>query len=276
MSDKFENNELKWLDAIKKYTSINELAYVSSGDIGLVIAARKFYELSNLINCANYSIVQAQKSESLNRKSYFLKYAILDYNACYDYLEQIVYFAFDFFPPIKTEKDYIQVISNGCTKKEIKNEDDKEILEKSVYANDIEKLRETNQDAAVFFTKFNKMRKYRFNKENGISVWANSIKHQGGFCFKEMLNPVAHTEAIKSSEIVFSTKILFPFSPTLDEALGRLINQNKHIIDFSNWLFEYIFGDTSTVVFEPKKKPFTANKHNFHNLDFDVVYVTEQ
>lgn len=158
MSTIIDNWGIKWLDIIKKYKIINELAYVSSGDIGLVVAARKFYELSNLISCANYSIEQAKKSEELNRKSYFLRYAILDYNACYDYLEQIVYFAFDFFPSIKSEEDYIQAIRK-CIKKDKRLENGIEILEKSDYTNDIEKLKEVNQEASTFFSKYNKMRK---------------------------------------------------------------------------------------------------------------------
>ena len=48
MSGDIEKLDIKWLDIIKKYNIFNEVAYVSTGDIGLVIAARKFYELSNL------------------------------------------------------------------------------------------------------------------------------------------------------------------------------------------------------------------------------------
>ena len=275
MSGDIEKLDIKWLDIIKKYNIFNEVAYVSTGDIGLVIAARKFYELSNLISCANYSIEQAEKSEELNRKSYFLRYAILAYNACYDYLEQIVYFAFDFFPFIKSEADYIQAVSR-CIRKDKRLENGREILEKSDYANDIEKLKVTNQEASSFFSKYNKMRKYRFDGINGIGDWANNIKHQGGFCFKELLTPSGHTVAVASSEVVFTTKILTPYTPTIKEAIERLINQNRKIIELSNWMFEYIFGDTTVIDFSPKQKPFSANKHQFNNIKLDNVYATEQ
>lgn len=275
MSNYIEKLEIKWLNIISKYNIFNEIAYVSAGDIGLVIAAHKFYELSNLINSANYSIEQAEKSDNLNIKSYFLRYAILDYNACYDYLEQIVYFAFDFFPPIRTEEDYIQVISNGCIKKEKKSENGQEILEKSVYANDIENLKETNQNALFFFTQYNRMRKFGYDGKNGIREWVNNIKHQGGFCFKELLMSSAYTVAIASSEVAFTTKILTPYTPTIEETIERLINQNRNIIELSNWMFEYIYGDTSNIDFLPRQKPFSANKHQFNNIKLDKVYATE-
>lgn len=275
MSSNTEKLNIQWLDVIKKYNIINEVAYVSTGDIGLVIAVRKFYELSNLISCANYSIEQAEKTEDLNRKSYFLRYAILDYNACYDYLEQIVYFAFDFFPPIKSEEDYIKTISK-CIKKDKRLENGIEFLEKSDYANDIEKLKETNQNASIFFSEYNKMRKYRFDGKNGVGDWANNIKHQGGFCFKELLTPSGHTVAVASSEVVFTTKILTPYTPTMKEAIERLINQNRKIIELSNWMFEYIFGDTTVIDFSPRQKPFSANKHQFNKINLDKVYATEQ
>lgn len=78
------------------YSSLNEMEYLSLGELGLVIAAHKFFDLSNLINNANFSIQQINKCNSEELKSYYLRYAILDYNACYDYLLQIIYFAFDF------------------------------------------------------------------------------------------------------------------------------------------------------------------------------------
>lgn len=274
MSDIIEKLDIKWLDIIRNYNILNEVAYVSTGDIGLVIAARKFYELSNLISNANYSIKQAEKSDDLNRKSYFLRYAILDYNACYDYLEQIVYFAFDFFPPIKSEEDYIHAVSK-CIKKDKRLENDIEILEKSDYTNDIEKLKVANQYASTFFSKYNKMRKYRFDGKNGIGDWANNIKHQGGFCFKELLTPSGHTVAVASSEIVFTTKILTPYTPTIKEAIERLINQNRKIIELSDWMFKYIFGDTTEIDFSPRQKPFSANKHQFNEIKLDKVYATE-
>lgn len=267
--------EIKWLDVIKKYDIFNEINYISKGDIGLVIAARKFYELSNLINSANYSIVQAEKTDDLYMKSYFLRYAILDYNACYDYLEQIVYFAFDFFPPIKTEKEYIQAISNGCRREEKKSENGKDIIDKSVYINDIETLKKNNQNASIFFTKYNKMRKYRHDGKYGINDWANNIKHQGGFCFKEILIHSGHTVAVTASEVVFTTKILNPYTPTIKETIERLINQNKNIIELSNWIFEYIYGDTTNIDFLPRKKPFTANKHQFNKIKLDKIYTTK-
>ena len=63
LGDIIEKLDSKLLYIIRNYNILNEVAYVSTGDIGLVIAARKFYELSNLISNANYSIKQAEKSD---------------------------------------------------------------------------------------------------------------------------------------------------------------------------------------------------------------------
>ena len=77
----------------KRYNILNSIADCSTGDIGLVIASQKFYELANLIHSANFSVEQAKIEKRARLKSYFLRYAVLDYNSCYDYFEQIIYFA---------------------------------------------------------------------------------------------------------------------------------------------------------------------------------------
>ena len=88
----------KLLELNLQYCLLNEGEYLLLGELGLVIAARKFFELSNLINNANFSIQQSEQTAKETLRAYYLRYAILDYNACYDYLLQIIYFAFDFFP----------------------------------------------------------------------------------------------------------------------------------------------------------------------------------
>lgn len=272
-----DNTKIKWLDVIRQYNIFKETYYVKSGDIGSVIAARKFYELSNLINNANFSIEQAKNSDNLNRKSYFLRYAILDYNACYDYLLQIIYFAFDFFPDFDyaSTEEFRKILKDKCRLSCLEKIDGKLIYKDTEFAEDIKKLKDSNPEFAEFYKRFNKFKAFVEDENYGIKQWANNIKHQGGFCFKELLTPSGHTVAIASFEVVFTTRILTPYTPTMEEAITRLHNQNRNIIEFSNWLFEYIYGDISHIDFVPRQKLFTAQKHQFNKMKLSNVYATK-
>lgn len=277
MITKIDSIDIKWLDAIRRYNNLNEIAYVSSGDIGLVIAARKFYELSNLINNANFSIQQSEQSTKNSLKAYYLRYAILDYNACYDYLLQIIYFAFDFFSDFDytSPEEYQKILKKKCRLSCLEKKDGQLISKETEFAEDIKKLKFSNQQFAQFYSNFNEFNAFADDKDYGIKQWANNIKHQGGFCFKELLTPAAHTVALASSGVVFTTEILTPYIPTIEEATTRLLHQNNHIITFSNWLFEYIFGGLTHIDFTPTLKPFTARKHQFNSIRLDKVYATE-
>lgn len=66
-----------------------------------------------------------------------------------------------------------------------------------------------------------------------------------------------------------------PFAPTFDNAINRLYKQNLNIVEYSQWLFEYLFKDTTHIDFMHKPKVFSANKNHFKELKFHLVYATE-
>ena len=87
--------------------ALDVFSYAAVGDIGSAIAVYKFLEVRNLIAFANYSIELAEKSDDNVMKYHHYRTAILDYNACYDYILQIIYFGFDFCAPIYSKAEYI-------------------------------------------------------------------------------------------------------------------------------------------------------------------------
>ena len=263
------SSELLKFDISKKYKDIHALRDCEVGDYGLLIAGHKFYELSNLINAANYSVMQYHDSEHINNKAYYLKYAILDYNACYDYFEQIIYFAFDFFPAFKTAEEYCDILKNRV-KRTVLNYS-KNIIEESEFGKDIKDLKNKNEEAKLFFKQYGEYKKFRFDDIAGIADWANNIKHQGGFWFKEILDGTA----IIGDNNDFTTRILYPYSVPFKDVLDRLIQQNKKIVEISEWLFSYIFGDTDNVDFEPSIKKFSAGKTQYDKIEHDVTYIEE-
>lgn len=261
-----------------QYCLLNESEYLSLGELGLVIAARKFFELSNLINSANFSIQQSEQCIKDSLKAYYLKYAILDYNACYDYLLQIIYFAFDFFSDFDytSIEEYQTILKKKCKLSYIEKIDGKLISKDTEFAEDIKKLKDTNLEFAKFYKRFNKFNAFADDKNYGIKQWANNIKHQGGFYFNEIIKHVGHSEGVNSSgKLLFTTKILLPYVVTFDDAVCRLYMQNLNIVEYSQWLFKYIFGDTLHINFKPKSKAFSASKNHFKELKYHMIYATE-
>lgn len=258
-------DELANLNISKRYKIFNMQLDMASRDLGIAIAGHKFYELSNLINFANYSIKQAYNIEATSLKSYFLHHAILDYNACYDYFEQIIYFAFDFFPEFYTRDEYLKILEYECRRDKNKN-----------FARDIKLLITNDSEAKTFFDEYDKRRTFVKDKTFGIRQWANCIKHQGGFWFQENLYNQDFVKCMKDGKDIFSTEILLAHKVSHEDAFKRLIEQNKNIIKLANWLFSYIFEDTIQKDSLKRNKKFSANKNNFNKIKLDITYATEQ
>ena len=244
----------------KKYSILNDLVNCAKGDVGIVIAAHKFYDLSNLINCANYSILQSDKEErDANFKLYFLRNAILDYNACYDYFLQILYFAFNFFTPFDNKEEYKRRLKEECkisqqSKIAIITDKYEDIKGKS-FAKAIKGLMLTNNSHKSFIKEFFERCEFVNNKDCGIREWANNIKHQGGFCLVENTHENGYVDCVDDEgKLLFSTKFLIPFDVKYSDVLERLEKQNNHIVDTANWLFCYIFEDTSEIDFSKKRE----------------------
>lgn len=259
-----------------KYNISNITTDLATGDLGKVVAGHKFYELSNLISSANYSITQADKNDNINIKSFFLRYAILDYNACYDYFNQIVYFAFDFFPDFSNVEEYRKIIKDKCRKNDYIKVGNEYVQKDSEFENDIKELISTNSEANKFFKEYRKRSYFVNDKTFGIRQWANNIKHQGGFWFKESLDKQGIVKCMKDGKEIFSTETLIAYCTSHEDIFKRLIKQNNNIVELSNWLFSYIFGDTTHMDFSKKDKKFSAKKNNFDKINIDIIYATEQ
>lgn len=248
-------------------------------DIGRVIAVQKCYELNNLINSANYSIEQAEKEKNDSKKFYLYRYAILDYNACYDLVKQIIFFAFDFFElpqePI-TPKVYWNWISKDCRDDESKSRRDNKGKghrnNKSKFSKDIERICNINASANSFFEEYDEFQNKVQNEEYGIRDWANNIKHQGGFINQELHNKRAAIMILdKNHEEIFSTEHIFPFTPTLLEIKNRLIKQNEVIVEYSIKLVDYIFEGCNEFP-NGKEKKFSVYPTNLKDVSIIFPY----
>lgn len=251
------------------------VANCSTGDLGLVIAAQKFYELANLIHSANFSVEQVDIEKRAKMKSYFLRYAILDYNACYDYFEQIIYFAFDFFPDFTTVDEYKKILKNKCRRKEVVKIGQDYIEKDTEFQSDINELK-NDVEAKKFFKKYDKRISFVSDEIFGIRQWANNIKHQGGFWFKEDLVNQGIVNIIGKKDYIFSTENFLVYQVTHEDAFIRLLKQNKNIVEFAEWLFSYIFQSTTYVNFSKSVKRFSANKNHFKEFNIEIIYATKQ
>lgn len=256
-----------------KCNVFNIMEYLSTNDLGRAIAAYKFYDLSNCYNAAEYSFSEALKQTSINKKFYLLKEAIVEFNSCYDYPLQIIYFAFDFFEKITSAEDYKKAIKNECKINEWrKNENGDKEYQETVFCQDIERLKETDSCAKDFFKKFGKYINFACDKNYGIKQWANNIKHQGGFVVSEILKKdnVTYVECLHDDKVTFTTEWLYPFSPSFDDVIDRLEHQKNNLVELMDWLSDYIFGNTQVVDFKQKQKPFSANKYN-HEVKYSMI-----
>lgn len=233
-----------------KPNEINMTIYASQGDIGSVIAMHKLVELHNVIAFANYAINKAICEKDNIIKFSLFRSAILDYNSCYDYVRQIVYFGFDFCPFIGTHSDYNEVMKNGCLlKQQSKNNVGEITLVDTPFKQKIDNLKNTNVNAKVFFGKLNKYRKSLLNSSVNITEWANSIKHRGGFAANELIDKSKLARVITTNN---TGGLLFDSSFTLDstsflEIENKLSKQNEINLTFIDYLQDSIFGDTTTI-----------------------------
>src|SRR5574344_854750 len=249
---------LKAFNISPKYNIINIMSDASNSDFGLVIAAHKFIELSNLINSANFYIKKGELSNSDINKFHLYRYAILDYNACYDYFLQIVYFAFDFYEPIKSKEEYKNQIKNECVYSKYDNKTGERY--DSVFMKNIKRVKEENSIACEFFNEYNKKVGFVSDNKFGIKQWANNIKHQGGFRAEKIFTKdSAFIRCVdKKGNIIFTTESFSLSIESVEEIEKRLQKQNEYIIDTANWLFEYIYGDTKIITFNRAKR-FSAD-----------------
>jgi hypothetical protein len=235
--------------------AINQSVYVSQGDIGSAIALQKFMEIRNLISFANIAIKRAQNENNLVVKFCLYRSAILDYNACYDYVLQIIYFGFDFCSTVLSKEDYYRQMKDECRWNKIKNK---------MYA-----LQETNVIIKSFAKDFVNFRSSIQKSDISILEWANSIKHHGSFIAEELINKenVSRIFSINSNEnIIFDTEFIFQ-TTTFHEIEKRLEKQNEIIVNYLVILHNNIFGeDASKIDLGASNKLFSANCYNKEEL----------
>ena len=246
--------------------AFNQTIYVAQGDIGSTIALQKFMEVRNLISFTNIAIDKAQKEADLVAKFCLYRSAILDCNACYDYILQIIYFGFDFCSRVDSKENYHKQISEDC-RLMIRTKEDNQLV-KSPFAEKIEELKNTNPIIKDFFRKFKKFRGSLMSSDISIMDWANNIKHQGGFIVEELLDKkkLARISSHNEDGIIFDTAYIFP-ATTFPEIERRLFRQNEIIVDYLTYLHEAIFGpDTSKIDVGVSNKLFSAEGYNKEEL----------
>lgn len=231
-----------------KPNAINLTIYAHQGDIGSVIAQHKLVEVRNLISFANIAIDKAVKETDNITKYCLYRSAILDYNACYDYILQIIFFGFDFCSRVDSNQSYISQMKNNCRLTIEQLENGKRVLADSPFKQKMSELKQTDTKAKEFFKAFKNFRNSLLKSDVVISDWANNIKHQGGFIVEELLDRkrIARiTTSNKDGEIFDSSYV---FSPTtFSEIEDRLCKQNALIVEFLIYLQDSIFGDTTNI-----------------------------
>lgn len=243
--------------------ALNLTIYAAQGDIGSVIALHKLTDVRNLISIANIAIEKASKEKDDITKYCLYRSAILDYNACNDYILQIIYFGFDFCSRVDSHESYISQMKNDCRRTIEQNENGKRLLVDSPFKQKISELKRTNDKAKVFFNTFKEFKSNLRNSKGSISDWANNIKHHGGFVVEELLdkNKLARVQTYNSGEKTFDSSYILT-TTTFSEVRDRLFKQNTLIVDFLNYLQDSIFGDTVDIDFGVSRKLFSAEGYN--------------
>lgn len=212
-----------------------------------LIAYWKFIELSDKINQGNYSINNISAvSDSI---AYFNACnAILSYQSCYDYFQQILLFGFGFNSDFHSSKEYRKIIKEECRKDTF---EPKElggikacIQTESQFTKDLNLFSSKNEEFNTFYSQFNTYYHYRNHDKFGIAAWANCIKHQGGFITEELYNSHrSHNLLFQSTDgsDSFSSEAIYAYRPPISEILTRLFWQNEKIVEISYWLYETFY-----------------------------------
>lgn len=250
-----------------KPNAINLTIYAHQGDIGSVIALHKLTEVRNLISFANIAIDRAIGEKDNIVKYCLFRSAILDYNACYDYILQIIYFGFDFCSRVDSHESYISQMKNDCRRTIEQNENGKRVLIDSPFKQKIDELKIVNDRAKDFFSAYDRFRRSSYKPDVAILEWANNIKHQGGFIVEELLDrkSIARVKTSNKEGELFDSSYMF--SPiTFSDIENRLCKQNELIVKFLMYLQDAIFGDTTNIDIGVSQKHFTANGYNKADL----------
>ena len=247
------------------YKPVFSNGYVQSccgGIVPLAISAAKFEDLEDMIDSANLSLEYAMREnhhatdsgveteQAQNAARYFhLRHAILDYNACYDYCLQIIYFAFEFCGDVTPydETRYDKILRDcvyRIPKKESKPTPFYRNLDLLCISEPL--ATQLKSELEIFIS----------NREQ-LAQWANAIKHRGGVSLKGLersridigvggkFSYTRHSDGtidmkFFQDEIFALKQYTDPIELNLSDTICELIHQNKLICEFAEWLFSFV------------------------------------
>lgn len=239
--------------------------YVQSccgGNIPLAIATTKFEDLEDMILSGNLSLgysmnndirsyCRGEETENsrLAAKFYHLRHAILDYNACYDYCLQVIYFAFEFCgKELPYEDNDFDKVLRDCVY-QIPNEKTKP----SKFYKNLDKASQTQPSAHQLKIRLDEF----ISNRAELAKWANAIKHRGGIVIKGLEysriefglgGKYSYTRypdgtidlKFFQDKIVPLKQYIEPIVLSLPDTICMLIHQNNIICEFAEWLFSFV------------------------------------
>ncbi|WP_321425889.1 hypothetical protein [uncultured Bacteroides sp.] len=263
------------LKKLKRYylrpNPIAELETYHKKEIGLGVALVKFEEFQHLFDFAQHSFTLGMKKDhhvyasdgkhdlaKKNYRFYYLIHAILDYNACYDYLLQIVYFGGDFFSELTSEDGYAQELKKCNWSKQ------------SIFRKEIDKIISEKKDIPLTkFRDFYNGRGSDNKTEYPLANWANQLKHKGGFIIDELDEHHIKIEIKneKTEKMVFSSDYIQPIRTSFQDIERCLIYHHNSIIDNAESLYKSLGLDD----LQNLKKEFSANSQRIDTTDCTIL-----
>lgn len=252
---KLKNTDLKYFLPVRH----KNLLYIlpnAACDKDILLGYWKLIEFSNLFNGAtNYiSKAMSNKENDIISQFLYLRSCITDYNACYDYALQIIFFGFGFYDDFSNQEEYILQLQNSA---KLFNQGGQ-----TEFSKNMNKLSSANEDFKMFYKKLCKYRgvadNYKTNPSKyNLRILANNIKHQGGFSFSEFWEKENAGDFVvrnsSDNSIIFSTEQLHIFSPSKDEIIRFLFHHNENLFKLGSFLYDAFF---------PNKK-FSFREHNW-------------
>lgn len=239
--------------------------------IGSGIALVKFEEFQDIFFQAQYSFHMGMKDNhkvnssdghdelaQKNIRFYYLKYAIQGYNACYDYILQIIYFGCDFFDKeIKSQKDYNYYLQQ-CR-----------FSESSKFKKEVDKLiGNQNDDFKVFLNNLCVFYESRNDKNHPLADWTNQLKHRGGFIIDEIDIDRAEVKIWneKTGETIFTSNYINPICVSFQNIEECLVYHNNKIINYVDSLYVDLgFDDPANL-----KKKFSVHPQRIDTTDCKI------
>lgn len=244
-------------------------------DIGYSIAIDKFIELYSMVASARSALINAfEKFYDSNIISWesgykgqlwmrfqYLKNAIVWYNACEDYIYQIVWFAYDLYPNvINSEESYLLNLKKCNFDQIIKI---------------LKKLEDKNKDAGDLKTK---LEEYRNDPDVSLlrEKLANNLKHRANI----QVNGLQDTRMIgfirksKDGSEQFNEQWIEPSIIDIDETIDlvkkvhiKLVEHGRYILEFMNIEGMFITDENGNKMLNHIRKKSDYKKIEYIKVD---------